>query len=73
MGPEMALEGNSGGVGGRRRRRRRMKGIPRERWLDDFQDDDDDDDDVRERWRTKAMDRGEWMIICEATKALREL
>jgi hypothetical protein len=24
------------------------------------------------RWRTKAMDRGEWKRICEAAKVLQE-
>jgi hypothetical protein len=25
------------------------------------------------RWRTKAMDRGEWRKLCEAAKVLQEL
>jgi hypothetical protein len=25
------------------------------------------------RWRTEAMDRGEWRKICEAAKVLQEL
>jgi hypothetical protein len=25
------------------------------------------------RWRTKAVDRGEWRKICEAVKVLQEL
>jgi hypothetical protein len=48
-GPKMALEGNPGG---------RRKGRPRKRWLDDVRD-----DVIKmgvKRWRTKAMDRGEW-------------
>jgi hypothetical protein len=62
-GPKMALEGNPV--------RRRRKGRPRKRWLDDVQD-----DMIKmgvKRWRTKAMDRGEWGKICEAAKVLQEL
>jgi hypothetical protein len=57
------LEGNPGG--------RRRKGRPRKRCLDDVQD-----DMIKmgvKRWRTKAMDRGEWRKICEAAKVLQEL
>jgi hypothetical protein len=62
-GPKMALEGNHGG--------RRRKGRPVKRRLDDVQD-----DMIKmgvKRWRTKAMDRGEWRKICEAAKVLQEL
>jgi hypothetical protein len=62
-GPKMALEGNSGG--------RRRKGRPRKRWIDDVQD-----DMIKmgvKRWRTKAMDRGEWRKIYAAAKVLQEL
>jgi hypothetical protein len=59
----MALEGNPGG--------RRRKGRSRKRRLDDVQD-DMIKMDVK-RWRTKAMDRGEWRKICEAAKVLQEL
>jgi hypothetical protein len=61
-GTKMALEGNPG---------RRRKGRLRKRWLDDVQD-----DIIKmsvERWRTKAMDRGEWRKICEVAKVLQEL
>jgi hypothetical protein len=62
-GPKMALEGNPGG--------RRRKDRPRKRRLDDVQD--DMIKMVVKRWRTKAMDRGEWRKICEAAKVLQEL
>jgi hypothetical protein len=62
-GPKMALEGNPGG--------RRRKGRSRKRRLDDVQD-DMIKMDVK-RWRTKAMDRGEWRKICEAAKVLKKL
>jgi hypothetical protein len=47
-----------GNPGGRRR-----KGRPRKKWL------------IMgvKRWRTNAMDRGEWRKICEAAKVLQEL
>jgi hypothetical protein len=38
--------------------------------------DDVQDDMIKKgvkRWRTKAMDRGEWRKICEAAKVLQEL
>jgi hypothetical protein len=63
--PKMALEGNP--VGKRRRRNDR----PRKRLLDDVQG-----DMIKmgvKRWRTKAMDRGEWRKMCEAAKVLPEL
>jgi hypothetical protein len=62
-GPKMALEGNPEG--------RRRKGRSRERRLDDVQD-----DMIKmgvKRWRTKAMNRGEWRKICEVAKVLQEL
>jgi hypothetical protein len=62
-GPTMTLEGKPRG--------RKRKGRPRKRWLDDVQD-----DTIKmgvKRWRTKAMDRGEWRKICEAVKVLQEL
>jgi hypothetical protein len=44
----------------------KRKGRPTKRWLDNFQD-----DMIKKgvkRWRTKALNRGEWTEICEAAK-----
>jgi hypothetical protein len=72
VGPRTLNEqsiGNKNGTG--RKSWRKKKGKPRKRWLDDVQD-----DMIKisvKRWRTKAMDRGEWRKICGAAKVLREL
>ena len=46
---------------------RRCRGRPRLRWIDDVED------DLRKlgvkRWRTKALERGEWASIIKETKA----
>jgi hypothetical protein len=59
----MVLEGNIGG--------RRRKGRPGKKWLDGVQD-DMIEMDVKRR-RTKAMDRGKWMRVCEAARVPEEL
>jgi hypothetical protein len=53
----MALKGNA--------EERRKKGKRRKRWSDDVHY---DKMIGVERWRTKAVDRGEWRKICEAAK-----
>jgi hypothetical protein len=60
------------GITGRKSWRKKKEGCrPRKRWLDDVQD-----GMIKmgvKRWRTKAMDKGEWRKICEAAKVLQEL